>query len=64
MDAIRRFHSREELYRSEILVSTQSPPPELEGTEEFARLLASVKTVLGAAAQEQGNGVMDPKLVL
>eukprot|EP00959_Pyramimonas_sp_CCMP1952_P396274 8302901-Pyramimonas_sp.AAC.1 len=27
MDVIRRFHSRDEFYLSEILVSIQSPPP-------------------------------------
>eukprot|EP00959_Pyramimonas_sp_CCMP1952_P430096 9008008-Pyramimonas_sp.AAC.1 len=64
MDVIRRVHSKEEFYISEILTSIQSPPPELEGTEEFARLLASVRTALGAAVQDQDNGQMDPKLVL
>eukprot|EP00959_Pyramimonas_sp_CCMP1952_P053030 1109339-Pyramimonas_sp.AAC.1 len=64
MDVIRKVHSRDGFYLSEILVSIQSPPPELEGTEESARLLASVRTALGAAAQDQDNGVLDPKLVL
>eukprot|EP00959_Pyramimonas_sp_CCMP1952_P192557 4026415-Pyramimonas_sp.AAC.1 len=41
MDDIRKVHSREEFYMSEILVSIQSPPPEPEGAEEFARLRAS-----------------------
>eukprot|EP00959_Pyramimonas_sp_CCMP1952_P289570 6056562-Pyramimonas_sp.AAC.1 len=62
MDVIRRFHSKDEFYLSEILVRIQSPPPELEGAEEFARLLVSVRAALGAAAQDQDNGVMDPKL--
>eukprot|EP00959_Pyramimonas_sp_CCMP1952_P183695 3841098-Pyramimonas_sp.AAC.1 len=32
--------------------------------QEFARLLASARTALGAAAQDQDNGVLGPKRVL